>query len=361
MEERVFSITELVRNAEGVYTPTPVSFRWTAANRSIPRGSWHFGMKLRTVREEYTGGGVSEQVLGYAYKPFTVSGVWDDRYNGDESNVRSKQASLFAERTWQAFERLLQRGNLVRIEFESITVTGLIVDVDFDYKHRSKIGYSFQVSPHFRYENQSTDALTPPAPIDPDTMAKNARVIVDEAQRLMTEEAPNLQMKGDLFETITATVTDWAAKVAIVEDIVNTRVLSVSQSAVDGLSKMAHTLASLRGSAISLLNTITSQASTANLAFETAINTLDFEVWARDLAYQARLMILESARAQEELESRVTPKAIALYRPHKDENLYAISQMFYQTPHRWRDIQLANGLTAFTLTGNELLVIPEVK
>jgi hypothetical protein len=41
------------------------------------------------------------------------------------------------------------------------------------------------------------------------------------------------------------------------------------------------------------------------------------------------------------------------------ESLYAISRKFYGTPHAWRLIYDRNHLTSVTLTGDEILIIPE--
>jgi hypothetical protein len=72
----------------------------------------------------------------------------------------------------------------------------------------------------------------------------------------------------------------------------------------------------------------------------------------------ARAMLLAARRAQESLLAQADPNALALYQPHAGESLYAISNRFFKTPHRWREIAARNGLKTVVLEGTELLIIP---
>jgi hypothetical protein len=96
------------------------------------------------------------------------------------------------------------------------------------------------------------------------------------------------------------------------------------------------------------------------LNYENGEGVLLYNLWARGLMYQARRMVVVGRRAAGELQQRAEPNALALYRPEAGEHLYAISNRFYRTKESWRAIAKRNGLTTYTLTGEELLVIPEV-
>lgn len=83
-------------------------FEWTPENRALPLGAWELPVVQRSVRHEYPGATEpSEQVLGPAYEPMTLSGVWDDRYMGAGAALEE----------WRDFEAMVKRGNRVRLSF----------------------------------------------------------------------------------------------------------------------------------------------------------------------------------------------------------------------------------------------------
>jgi hypothetical protein len=201
-QAKVFSVVELrkVGGASGRTSlqPTGVSFAWSADDHAIPRGPWVFGVKQRTVREDYPGSeNPSEQILGWNYEPFTLTGVWDDRYGGEN----------FALNTWLGFEALTKRGNPVRLSFERVTITGVITSVQFSYKRADLIEYQFTVSPHFRTPDETVLDLSPDRkdrlmtdPRETVQLARRGLADVQAAQALATAE--NLsQVQGALSTT----------------------------------------------------------------------------------------------------------------------------------------------------------------
>jgi hypothetical protein len=140
---------------------------------------------------------------------------------------------------------------------------------------------------------------------------------------------------------------------------VQERVLDPLTEGADNLNRLSQRFAAVKSHSFDMLQQLNSASSTSNLAYETAEATLEFEAWARGLSGQLRLGWLEAHTAEQVLRRQATPKAQALYRPFKGESLYAISSQFYGNPHEWQRIMDANGLSTLTLTGEELLVIPE--
>lgn len=347
-----FVITELQRTANGRFQELPVRFVWGRETWSAPREGWQFGLQLRTVREDYPGADTpTEQVLGFNYKPFTVKGVWDDRYAG----------AGFAEATRAAFEALLARGNLVRIEFEELVIHGLITDFDVDYKRKWQQGYSFTVSPHFRQEGGDVRKvkLAPVAIANPNTYYVSAQALITASQALQTA-APRSYVAGDYYSQIASSVGDWQLKADTISSIVSNRVLETDPltQSVNSIARLAGEFSSLADSAIAFPVVTAAGRTDLNLAYEDAIRVLEFETWQRQLNTYARALYLTAARAASELGARVTPDAMALYRPMAGESLYSISNRFYRTPHKWRAIASRNGLKTWILTGSELLIIP---
>ncbi len=358
--DKAFVITELKQTSTGSKTallPTGTQFIWTTATRSAPRGLWNFGVKQRTVREDYPGGEEPvEQVLGWSYEPFTLTGVWDDRYGG----------AHFAVKTWQDFELLAKRGNPVRVEFQSVSITGLITNVSFGYKRRDYIEYSFTFSPHFRTPKESVrlkvGSATRPTQ-DPKTVAKLARAQLEALQAAQAlAKAENLSkvqaiLSTDVFRDLNADLDNIASHIATVDNIVNEQITQVDNAA-NAFMRAVQTFASIKSSAATALTRIQHVQSTVVLGVQTAVDTLDFEVWLRSMGARLRELVVGSDDAQKQLRPRAEPSVRKLHRAREGESLYAISLHYFGTPHRWREIMQRNGLTQLVLDGGELLVIP---
>lgn len=358
--DKAFQIIELrpVRFA-GVndLQPTGVKFVWTRDTFSAPRGFWEGGVTLRTVRDDYPGSEQPvEQVLGWHHDPFTLEGAWDDRYGG----------AGFAVQTWQDFEALTKRGNFVRIEFQAISITGLITNFRYRYKRRDYIEYTFTFSPHFRSPKESVKAVVAGsrATLDPRTVAKQARRRLEEvraAQDLATSS--NLSqvqsvLSSDIFREINGFIDQMDVALAKVDAAVNAPIDAV-ESAANAFSRATQILSSVKSVAAGAITRIQNVAATTELGVQTAATVLDFETWIRTLAARLRELIVGSDDAQRELLPRSEPGIKKLHRARAGESLYAVSNFYYRTPHRWREIMARNGLDKLVLDGGELLVIPE--
>lgn len=357
---KAFTITELKRvsvGATAALLPTGVQFVWTRETFSAPKGAWQFQVKQRTIREDYPGAEEPvEQILGWNYEPFTLQGCWDDKYGGPG----------FALGTWQDFELLVKRGNPIRLEFQSVSITGIITGANFSYKRRDYIEYSFTFSPHFRTPKETVKAhpgLLRPT-LDPKTVAKLARAQLEAllaAQALA--RAQNLSrvqsiLSSDIFRNITEDLDKIASEIDKVDNIVNEQITS-AQNAANAFLRAVQIFASIKSMAATTLTRIQHMQSTVQLGVQTAVTTLDFEVWHRSLGARLRDLIVGSDDAQKQLRPRAQPSIKRLHRAKEHESLYAISAHYYGTPHRWREILQRNGLTKVVLAGGELLVIPE--
>lgn len=355
MSAREFTITELQRAGDGGFVDTKVKFTWTNGGRSAPRGTWKFGVEQRTVRDDYPGSTEPvEQVLGPNFKEFTCEGIWDDRYNEPG----------FALSQYRAFEALVQRGSMARIEFETITINGIIKGCDFDYKRADFIGYTFTVSPHFRQpgalartgpsRKRTVDALRPPT-----EFRDNAAVAVDGMEAgLPNAAAFNALVAGDLHQTVKGRVgtlrTDADTITTAIDQRINPKIDEFT-----ALKRVAAGFVAMKGNAFSLITDLAAAKSSLDMAYGDAVSVLDYDTWTRNLKALARTLALTGHNGNAELSRRVQPKAIAIYYPSKGESLYGISQRFYGTPSRWRLIADRNGLTTLTLQGDEALIIPE--
>jgi hypothetical protein len=345
-KDRVFSITELDRHG----VETPVKFEWDSATQSAPHAEWQFGVKLRTARTDYPGGvDPTEQVLGPSYSPFTISGHWDDKYAGES----------FAKDTWQAFERLVQRGNLVRIQFEDISITGLITECNFTYRTSAFIKYSFTVSPHYRVKDAIRKDSGAPKTKNTRTLAQHLaqQKAILQALEVKKEETKSWKLnRGDIGD-LAAAIDSITQTLAQAESIVNKRI-GILDKPVQALSRLAHQFSTIGSTCQTVVQKLIEYRSDLDMAWDTAVGALEFDAWFRGMAYQMRLLSGAAKQSSADVQAQADQEPLAVYRPQANESWYSISQRFYGTPHNWKKIAEYNNITHLQLTGDELLIIP---
>lgn len=350
---RVFSITELDRKGAAVKEGgLPLRFEWDIQSQTAPMGEWSFGVELRTVREDYAGADEPvEQVLGWNYTDFSLHGKWDDRYAG----------SGFAVTTWRAFEAMVKRGPMVQIEFESVTIQGLIKAATFRYRREAFIEYEFEVSPHYRHRGDSgRERLIPPFASDPTQILTDA-----QAQTLkLTVALANVRRQHvDAFADVES-VVDTVSTLDQAYAAINEARIEIEEGTeldVPVMRRLSQAIGAVRAAHFDAALAVGALSAEANTLLRRPLAKLGFESWSRGVGIEARLGVVKSYDAQRALSSRAQPDAKAVYRPYDGEHVYSISQRFYGTIRGWRQILEANGLNSPVMTGTELLVIPEIE
>lgn len=360
--ERQLTLSELTRTGpDGNLRPTGVTFRFAREDFSAPRGPQQFGLQLRTFRADLPGAEEPvEQVLGWNYKDFTVKGVWDDRHAG----------AGYAEQTRRAFEELVKRGNPVRYQFEQISMTGLIKDVDLLYVRKDYQTYSFTISPHNRFEGE-TVRVDPnknnKIHTDPKTAVKKAREGLDQIQQAQdlarARNASRVQqlLNSSIFSDIDDAIETVNTSVGTAEHLVEKEILGPTENVQKALNRGAQTMASAKTAAATILSKQKAIQADANLSIALFVEQLKFENWHRTLAGSARAFVVQSEQSRKDFALRVTPKTKRLHRVRLGESLYQISLHYYGTPHHWREILSHNHLGSLILYGGELLEIPEIR
>lgn len=371
MAGATFMITEL--NTLGGAPPPGgyQKFEWDEAHRSIPEKPWSAGVHQRTKRTDYPGADdPTEQVLGPNFTPFTLRGSWDDRYNsygvsdeiirtGTPGEIRELSGG-YAVQERDRFKEMVRRGNLARISFEQETFVGIITDFDWDYFHRALIGYSFTVSPHHQQPG-GYFALkrSPRSVLNVQQLRSEVGAELDEALTVHAR-APEHSLVGTIFLDAEAIVGDWTAALTEIDTAIEQRQLTPELEPTASLLRLAQQFYTMGTIGVDVLDLLHATDADEALNYESGGRTILYDYWARGLMYHARRMVVVGRRAAAELQQRAEPNALGLYTPQAGEHLYKISTSFYGTADHWRAIAKRNGLDSYTLTGEELLIIPEV-
>jgi hypothetical protein len=353
-----FIITEIAE--AGAVPGGPARFEWTTENRAIPERPWTFGTAVRHKRTDYAGGDEPTiQVFGPNGKPQQLTGRWDDRFGGPG----------FARGQRRAFNDLVRRTNKVRIEFQGLAWTGMIVDVDYPYDFDSKIGYSFTFEPMVEEDAaplRTTDNTNRPMSVTAivadvaaalDDISRTLRG-VDPDTGLPLPEVPKPALALDSRSALDATLDDIDAAFAEIDAVRQQRLVAPGEEARLSVMRCAQLFGQMRSQVTRTLDVLVTWRSDAQLATRTAKDSLNFDDFRTSLGFQLRLLGLRCFNSQRELERRAEPSADAIYVPREGEHLYSISLKFFGTKDQWRSIMLRNHLAGPVMTGDELLVIP---
>ncbi len=358
MAEGVFIIQELRRAADGAGLDGE-RFEWTSDQSALPgaRGGaracplqpWVIGGELRKVRTDYPGAkSPSTQVLGPVQKPQTLRGRWDDRYN----------FAGYAEQEMRRFEKMCRRGNLVRIQFQGQAFEGLIDDWDFPYRRSWDIGYEFVLDVHDRTEHRDISDRSPPTVPSPAQTFDEVDLAVQSALEAHGE-APLSTMGGSTGFDVEGDLVLLADARLSLSLTLDNQELAPTERVVDAFTRLATQFRGVQAAAMSTIANLFEVRADVDLTVQTPMGVLDFECWSRSVRFSCRAAMHSAARGDLAAAERADPSARRVHQAQEGESLYAISQLYYGTPWCWHLIADRNRLTHFTLTGDELLIIPE--
>jgi hypothetical protein len=170
--------------------------------------------------------------------------------------------------------------------------------------------------------------------------------------------APREQLAGDAYADVDGDVEVLNGTFEEIAKVIDER-LSEGEEATQGILRLALLFQSAKTAAAGVISRVRGMRGDLDLAYETAIGTLEFESWTRGLAEQAGQIIGIGHDASEELAERVTPQTQAIHQGRQGQTLMAVSLLYYGTADNWQLVQAANNLDTFVLEGGELLVIPD--
>jgi nucleoid-associated protein YgaU len=347
-----FKITELNLNSQGNLQDTTNTFTWNVDGQSKPREAWRTPMKLRTVRTDYSDK-PTEQVLGPMYEDFTLTGLWDNKYNGGPDTD-------FAWTTGEAFKALWKRGNLCRFDFDDISIIGLIVSFEPEYFRRSRIGYKFTVSPHFDNADSAPRKAPQTAP-SPQSYQQQVDQLIEQAQQRQAA-APAVYIVAGIFSTVDGHVNTMSSSIATIDSIIANRIIYAGPLTTNTTSvgRLVQEFSNLQSTANLMLVALDTATSGTDIVYQDAFVAITYQQWSRGIREVARQMIQVAYDAVIQFSKYIVSDMLALYSPQAEESLYGIATRFYGSPDQWRTIYLQNHLVSIVLDGTETLVIPKL-
>lgn len=358
----VFTMIEIADTADPTSVDTGETFTWVADPRPLnvfdgtkgggakacPIQPWNMPAEQRVKRTNYPNAlRPSAQILGPIHGEHAFTGRWDDRYNG----------AGYAKFERARFRAMCERGNFVRISYDEFVFDGIITKWNTPVRRAWDIGYEFTFDAYNTPANTDITRV-PPTPDDPISTLNNHDTAVQA-----TIDADSVAPRNSLTGTAANDVSKALVGMVDANDqlglTIDQRDTQPPESPVDAFSRIASQFRAARAASYNLVLALGTVRSDISLAHQTAMGVLDFEDWSRSLRFAARTAMGTARVGDLAASERSEPSAVRIYRPSQGEHLYAIARKFYNTPHAWRLIYDRNALQSITMTGNEVLVIPE--
>lgn len=362
MAAGVFTIIEIADTSDPTSIDTGETFSWVADPKPIvafdgsrgggakacPIQPWGMPAEQRVKRTNYPNAvRPSAQILGPIHGQHSFSGRWDDRYNG----------AGYAKFERDRFRAMCERGNFVRISYDAFVFDGIIIKWDTPVRRAWDISYQFTVDVYNTPQNVDTTRV-PPTPSDPISTLNNHDTAVQATLDADSVAPRNSLTKTTANDVSTALVGMVNAREQVALTI-DQRDVRPPESPVDAFARIASQFRTARAAAYNLVLALGVVRSDVSLAHQTALSVLDFEDWSRSLRFAARTAMGTARVGADAAAERADPSAVKIYRPSQGEHLYAIARKFYGTPHAWRLVYDRNALTSITMTGSEVLIMPE--
>lgn len=343
-----FTIVELERTQQGTYVDGAKRFDWTVDNRALPRNSWDLGTELKKSRDENAAGDPDIQVLAVFDSDWSVEGEWSDRFGGEG----------FANRQREEIDALMRRASRCRFTLDTIVSDGLIDKLEIRYRLPWRIGYKLTVTPFGKPEKRQEKQERSKTLSSPAQMYNKITSLIATINTLATA-APSAITKLDTRLAVLSIGADLAKKAETIGGVLATRVLVTEQRAQNNLERTAGAFRALAAKAAELPALFAATSASSLNASSSPLSESISSGWLRELGGNGRLVQTTALEAAAALTLRAKGATRALYRPRSGESLMAISTQFYGTPHQWRMLAEVNGLVGMTLTGEELLTIPD--
>jgi hypothetical protein len=349
-------VTELQRAGDGRLVDTTNVFKWTSQEHSSAQDLIELHLKVNTKRMELPGSNeVVEQILASTWQPFDIHGEWDDKWgNRRVPSGPLTSTGQYAKSMFQAFAEMVGRSPFVRFELDALSFVGIITDFKPTYQRATKIGWAFTLSPH---QNEAVKTI-PIKDNSSQPIAKWVQDASDSASAIQDSFASmaGFQLKTPRFQLFSPSVEDLADSILRLTDILN----QGFDTGVDSkLLLIATTFRRVRGSCLSIWNSLRTVTSANDVAFDDVILQMSQASWIAGTVTQSWQLHSLAKKAEIDVRKQARQKPKAIYYPKADESLERISLKFYGTADHWRAIYDKNNLSSLTLTGTEQLFIPE--
>lgn len=342
--------------------------------RALPYQPFTLEGSMRAEFTWYPGNAVATvQMLGAEEKPSTIEGMWKDRFikNLTDENKQviptgvanfngQAVADVFA--LVAAVEKIRLAGQLVRVEWDSITREGILRGFQQSWVRREDV--KWQMTFEWASRGEAQVSVTLPSSPSPDAFSKQLSSLSDT---LFT--ATKLPAEFSVVEDFTAAVegplADIVAAVAQVQAAVKNSVSQVL-SPVDAAQRTLAAVQTVKTAASTIVDVVDSfppvqLIKTFDLSELGLSDALVASNYGRSVREAARNLLLTAADQSDTLGTvSREEELVASFVSRSPIDLRHISQKYYGTPNEWRRLLTYNGFNSSIIPLGTLVMVPKI-
>lgn len=273
-----------------------------------------------------------------------------------------------------------REGRLLEVSWDAIAYHGIIEEFETMWDNVHDVGWEIR----FRWVSRAENAV---APILSDTLSANDTVSLFQqlSDRIGLEALPpTFPMATDVFRDMNALILRIGATVKAAADTVQNvaNLIMAPANAVRQLIALTNAVESICTDLVANLQLTfvsggqyptytnidpavglrgsTSPALSQAITPRTFPERMVVAEYTNRVSSVTKELMREAVRASREFTSQLERDLVSVYTARAGEDLRAVSQRFYNTPHEWRRIFSFNELTSTDLRPNQVLLIPRV-
>jgi hypothetical protein len=353
----------------------PITLLIRARAMPYPGGSWEGEQHSKLTF--YPGNPVAtQQVLGSRESPTTFEGTWKQRFmrgaivkNGDASAITTPLEAV------ELIEAMRRSGRQVRVQWATFVRTGLIKRFAATPDRPQDIPWELEFEWNSRDDEKAPRAATEQSAPAGNNLLKKLNQLLDTLAQFPAMAAA---FQAQLVSTI-RDIGDGVARVVdllrAVETLVNlpSSVLGALKAAVGALGRQLqdfeHRIIGPRSSATDRQTATRAKGGyqdparvgrrSSALTSSSVTQELQFEVWRRTLAGNARTLQNQLTRTLIDVLTRSQPKTVRVVTVRQNQTLYALSTQFYGSPDFANFLARSNRLTTALVPAGFQLRVPE--
>ena len=319
----------------------------------------------------------SVTMLGAQDEGTTITGMWKDKYLGNEIDVQVQSAIgttpnvtfpmvmngttiQTAREAERLFDSIVREGQMLEVTWDEMTRHGIMRTFSRDWMNTRDLGFEI------RFDWTSRGEVLPPSVLTQDSGLTDTASVLQKQNTEMIENAqPSFPITRLFGQALGVALT---ATTAAVSDI-QAAVAGVQSTAVAPQEATRRATAACTG-LIEQTDAVIDEIQAQPLfAIDVGLPLASMSLGRRMRAYAYGRTVVDNARQMRRtavarravMLGAMTNQLLGVYQCREGEDLRDVSRRYYSTPFEWRRLFLYNNLTDTALSAGQVLMIPKIE
>lgn len=319
----------------------------------------------------------SVTMLGAQDESTTITGMWKDKYLGNEIDVQVQSAigttpnSTFpmvmngetiqtAREAEKLFDSITREGQLLEVTWDETTRHGILKTFSRDWMNTRDLGYEI------RFDWTSRGEVLPPSVLTQDTGLTDASAQLKKQNDEMVENAqPSFPITRLFGVALSAALTATSTSV----NDVQAATAGVQSTAIAPQEAQRRTVAACTGLIEQTDAVVAEMEARPLFGVDIGVPLASMALGRRMRAYAYSRTVIGNAQQlrrtavakRATMLNSMTTLLLGVYQAREGEDLRDVSRRYYGTPFEWRRLFLYNNLLTTELAAGQVLMIPKIE